>query len=196
MIRFIDDNDKLYQLLAESMDKYSYYYWSVAWMGEPEGLYEKLFENKNKIKLLVTGLYGPDNKSPITSIRFVNDFGTLLDENYQPRVIYLKRRDKRKHKHFILHSKLYYFENSDSDWRLFVGSANFSDNALRSKDGNLEAVLVCDQDSFSNESVKAYFNHLRASCHDHSYDFRPYQNSSKELIKYKNLQPNETKDCT
>lgn len=163
MIKFIDNNKELYDCLADSMDSYDHYYWSVAWMGTPDGLLEKLVQNKHKIRLLVTGLYG-FKKEMLTSLDFVK-FARHLEPNSDnsPRVLFLKKSSKKKNFRGILHSKLYYFENSDADWRLVVGSANFSQRAFCSQDGNLEAVVVCDQDSFSNVAVKEYFERISSS---------------------------------
>lgn len=181
MIKFIDNNKEISECLADSMDSYNHYYWSVAWMGKPDKLYEKLIKNKHKIELLVTGLYG-FNKERVTSHKFIEDFRDLwhiepnIDNN--TRVIFLAKKYSRDFSiQLILHSKLYYFENSDSDWRLVVGSANFSQNAFNS---NLEAVVVCDQESsFSNESVKDYFARIRC---EKGNNYRRY--TEKEVEYY------------
>ena len=166
MIKFIDNNKELYECLAESMDSYNNYYWSVAWMETPVGLYEKLLQNEHKIRLLVTGLYGFNNERG-TSLDFVKFARHLEPDNEKsPRVLFITKKYSPGFKHrVILHSKLYYFENSDTDWRLVVGSANFSQRALCALKGNsnLEAVVVCDQDSFSNAPVKEYFERIRSA---------------------------------
>ncbi len=177
MIDIISDNSTLKRMLEQSMDYYQNYYWAVAWIGKPDVLYDKLVQNKTKIRCIVTGLFGTDNISLVTSADFVKEFSGLLNERYQRKVLFLKGKGKQ---HFMLHSKIYYFENSDSDWKLFVGSANFTNSAFTSDGGNVESVLVCDQDSYSNEDIKRFFEQMRSP----DMPFRFYKKS--ELNKYLN----------
>lgn len=182
MIKFIDSNVEFSLLLKESMESYRFFDWSVAWMSQPDELYELLVKYKEKVRLIVTGLYGIDNKKHVTSENFVKEFKDLRDENNHYRVIFIKRRKRLAH--FILHTKLYYFENSDSDWRLFIGSSNFTQLGL-SESGNLESMILCDQDSFSNNEIKEYFTWIKSSFINKDMDFIPYR--MKELEKYINV---------
>jgi len=157
MIELISNSSRLRNVFEECMDKYMHYDWIVAWMGTPDILYEKLLKNKDKIRTIATGLYGI-NKEPVTEATVIHDLLGLKDEYGKSKTFFIKKRGPKDH--FILHSKLYYFENSDFDWKLIVGSANFSDSAFA--DGkNIESVLVCDQDSYSNEDIKKFISAIR-----------------------------------
>ncbi|MCZ8157056.1 MAG: phospholipase D-like domain-containing protein [Leptospira sp.] len=113
-MKLIKDSKTLVRNLNQLIDEYSEFHWMVAWAGEASPVIENLKKNRKKIKKIVVGIHFYQ-----THPNFIESF--LGDKG----VRYLMQPDG------TFHPKVYLFRNSDSDWRLIIGSANFTRAALK-----------------------------------------------------------------
>ena len=107
--------------------KYCSFKWAVAWASSGSEIFEELAENKFKIEKITVGIHFYQ-----THPDFIKEF-----INY-PNVHFIQQPEG------TFHPKVYLFSNSESDWELIIGSANFTASAFSK---NTEAsLLVSHQD--------------------------------------------------
>lgn len=95
------------------LDNYKKYYWATAWASTSSPFFNNLIRQKNKIEKIVVGLHFYQTHPDF--IREFIDFDNV---------------------HFIeipdgtFHPKVYLFYNSNKDWKVILGSSNFTSNAF------------------------------------------------------------------
>ncbi|MEQ1732840.1 MAG: phospholipase D family protein [Bacteroidia bacterium] len=96
------------------MNAYKCYYWSVAWADFNFELSDLLVKNETKIKNISVGLafYG-------TSEKFISKFKSHTGVNFIADT-----------SSGTFHPKVYLFQNSETDFELLIGSANFTNSAF------------------------------------------------------------------
>lgn len=124
---------KITHELTSAMKNYEHFYWAIAWASTSPECYSLLGNNKNKIARLIIGTHFYQ-----THPDFIKRF---IDNN---NVRYMKQTNG------IFHPKIYLFENTEHDWALFIGSANFTKGALTK---NIEAVIVVTSNDNNAETI-------------------------------------------
>jgi hypothetical protein len=118
------------------MKHYKSFKWTAAWAGIDSSVYKELSNQEAKIDQLIIGLH------------FYQTHPDFI-ERFLPnkRVKYIKQPSG------TFHPKLYLFLNSDSDWEMIIGSANFTKQAFSV---NTEAsILLSSQENGSSKILKA-----------------------------------------
>lgn len=112
-MKIITSSKILQSEFNQLLDKYKTYYWATAWASNSSPFFNKLIENKNKIEKIVVGLHF-----------------------YQTHPDFIKEFIDFKKVHFIeipdgtFHPKVYLFYNNDKDWKVILGSSNFTNSAF------------------------------------------------------------------
>jgi hypothetical protein len=129
------------------LKRYKAFYWTTAWAGVNSPVYKELCNQEAKISKLVVGIHFYQ-----THPDFIEGF---LKEK---KVKFIKQPEG------TFHPKLYLFYNSDSDWEIIMGSANFTREAfsrnteasilLSSQESNCSGVLI-DSLKLINKSWEA-----------------------------------------
>jgi hypothetical protein len=114
----------LTQKFLELLDKYPHYYFATAWAGLPSKVSDKLFDNSDRIRKLTVGIhfYQTDPEF-FKKFMGINTIRAIL----QPAGTF--------------HPKLYLFWESDKNWTLLIGSANFTNAAFSV---NTEATMLIE----------------------------------------------------
>jgi len=112
-MKLISDSKTLEKQFLRLLDKYSKYYWLTAWASSKSVSFDKLVENKKKIKKIIVGIHFYQ-----THPDFIETF--LESEN----VKYIKQPEG------TFHPKIFLFYNNERDWEIIVGSANFTKAAF------------------------------------------------------------------
>lgn len=124
------------------MNNYNQYHWCVAWADFDFELSNLLVKNKAKIKRVIVGLkfYG-------TKPEFIKKF------NSHPSVRFIDQKTG------TFHPKLYLFKNSDTDWALMIGSANFTSSAFNNNSETMLVVTSADKSSHTIfDSITEYIS--------------------------------------
>lgn len=101
---------------------YSAFKWATAWAGIDSSVFAELCRQEAKINQLVVGIHFYQ-----THPDFIEKFLS------NKKVKYIKQPEG------TFHPKFYFFYNSDSDWELIIGSANFTKHAFSK---NTEACIL------------------------------------------------------
>lgn len=112
-MKLITNPEDLKFTFLQLMDQYSEFHWTSAWASDASKASTKLWELKHKIKTFVVGIHFNQ-----THPNFIEKFINIED------VKYIKQPSG------TFHPKAYLFYNSDTDWRLLIGSANFTQAAF------------------------------------------------------------------
>lgn len=140
------------------MNDYNNYYWAVAWASVDSGpIYEGLIKYQEKIKNICFGVYSKKGRKPemSTSKSFII---SILKQKIQ-NIHFVRIKDK---KITPIHSKLYFFENSENDWECYLGSANFTNNGLYN---NFEVMIKITSTDIGETGalyryIKTYFSDI------------------------------------
>ena len=103
----------LQTVFKELLDNYQTYFWATAWASSSSPFFNNLIKHKNKIEKIVVGLHF-----------------------YQTHPDFIKEFIDFKKVHFIeipdgtFHPKVYLFYNNEKDWKVILGSSNFTSNAF------------------------------------------------------------------
>jgi len=134
-MKLITSQQTLNKEFERLLHGYNQYYWAVAWASCPEKIFNTLLQNKSRIAKIVVGLHF-----------------------YQTAPDFIKAFLGSKQVKFIeqtsgtFHPKMFLFYNSDSQWEMIIGSANFTREAFRK---NTEAsVLITSEDSLPGSTLK------------------------------------------
>lgn len=112
-MKLISTPKKLEKEFLRLQKEYNEYYWLAAWAGTSSLAFERLEKNKKKIKKIVVGIHFYQ-----THPDFIETF--LKDQS----VRYIMQPSG------TFHPKLYLFYNSNTDWEVLIGSANFTNAAF------------------------------------------------------------------
>lgn len=124
-MKLITEAKELEKEFKNLIENYDEFYWATAWASSSSILFDELLVNRNKIKKMVVGIHFYQ-----THPNFIKAF--LDDKN----VRFIEQPQG------TFHPKLYLFKNSEDDWTLIVGSANFTGQAFSK---NTEASLMVTQ---------------------------------------------------
>ena len=132
-MKLISTSTELYSTFKSLMQSYDQYFWATAWADFDFDLSNLLIKHKNKISGLTVGLsfYG-------THPKFLHYFKNHSCVNYilQSEGTY--------------HPKVYLFENSEIEWALLIGSANFTKSAFST---NQEVCLLIDSTAVNSSET-------------------------------------------
>jgi HKD family nuclease len=130
-MRLLTSSTEISTEFVRLMDRYSKYYWSVAWAGSGFDELSKLLLNKHKIREIVVGLHFYQ-----THPDFIKEFLKNDKVKFYPETS------------GVFHPKLFVFEDDSNNWEILIGSANFTSSAFQR---NVEVVtLLCSTDTDSN----------------------------------------------
>lgn len=128
--------EKEFKYLIKNYDEF---YWATAWASSSSILFDELLDHRNKIKKMVVGIHFYQTHPEFIKA-FLDDINVSFIEQPQG----------------TFHPKLYLFKNSDDDWALIVGSANFTGQAFSK---NTEAsIILTQEDSNANEILTEALN--------------------------------------
>jgi hypothetical protein len=131
-MQIITESKKLEREFLRLLDEYENYYWITAWAGINFKPFAKLVENKSKINKIVVGLHFYQ-----THPKFIETF--INEKN----VKFIKQLSG------TFHPKTFLFYNSETEWELIIGSANFTHAAFSV---NTEiSTLISSNDNNSKE---------------------------------------------
>jgi hypothetical protein len=165
-MKIITTPKKLENEFLKLLEKYSNYYWTSAWASSKSKPFEKLVKNHNRINKIVVGIHFYQ-----THPEFIETF--LNNENVK----------------FILqpqgtfHPKLFLFYNNNSDWRIILGSANFTKSAFTK---NTEiSTLISPQDLNSDKVLENALTFIEKTWNEAKYF------SKDDLENYKTVWKNQ-----
>ena len=165
-MKIITTPNKLEKEFLKSLENYSNYYWTTAWASSKSEPFKKLIENNDKIGKIVVGIHFYQ-----THPEFIE---TFLD-NKNVRFI--------KQPRGTFHPKLFLFFNNSQDWKIILGSANFTKSAFTE---NTEiSTVITPKDLNSNEVLETTFSFIEKTWNDAKYFDR------KELEDYKTVWKNQ-----
>ena len=160
-MRLLYSKDELHDAFAQAMDQYDKYYWTTFYAtGDDDfDLYKRLRDNQDKIMSLIVGVSTRTFKAHSV---FIKDF------KGHPNAHFIKNRSSEDDPwRTPVHAKIYFFSNTDSDWCVFIGSANFTKAGLGNDAShkNIECMLFCesaDDDSMGTflHSIREYFESI------------------------------------
>lgn len=133
-MKIITNSTDLEKEFLRLQESYSNYFWMSAWASTSSLMFDKLKKSKDKIKKIIVGLHFYQ-----THPDFIETFLNLES------VRYIKQPEG------TFHPKLFLFYNSNNDWEVIIGSANFTKAAftnnteiaslINSKDNDSENIL-------------------------------------------------------
>lgn len=112
-MKLITESKILEKEFLRLLDSYNQYYWLTAWAGATSKAFEKLYSYRDKIKQIVVGLHFYQ-----THPDFIERFLDLES------VRYIKQPEG------TFHPKMFLFYNSNTEWEILIGSANFTHAAF------------------------------------------------------------------
>lgn len=137
-MKLIADSKRLEKEFLRLQDSYEKYYWLTAWASASSLAFQKLTDNKHKIEKILVGIHFYQ-----THPDFIE---TFIDEEC---VKYIMQPEG------TFHPKLFLFYNSDNDWEVLIGSANFTNAAFNS---NTEiSTLISSKDKDSDKVLSDIF---------------------------------------
>lgn len=138
-MKIIADSTRLEKEFLRLQDSYEKYYWLTAWASASSLAFQKLIENKHKIEKILVGIHFYQ-----THPDFIQTF--IEEDN----VKYIMQPEG------TFHPKLFLFYNSEKDWEVLVGSANFTNAAFSS---NTEiSTLISSKDKDSEKVLSDIFD--------------------------------------
>ncbi|MFA6832652.1 MAG: phospholipase D family protein, partial [Bacteroidaceae bacterium] len=126
-MKLISSSRALEKEFLRLLNQYKEYYWLSAWAGVNTKAFEKLDENRDRIKKLVIGIHFYQ-----THPDFIKAF---LDEDS---VHYVMQPEG------IFHPKLYLFYTSPEEWEVITGSANFTNSAF-TKNTEISTLITSEE---------------------------------------------------
>lgn len=131
-MKLITTSKELVAEFVELIEEFDSFYWASAWASINHKAFEKLLAKRKSIRKIVVGIHFYQ-----THPGFIEPF---IDDNS---VRFVEQPSG------VFHPKIYLFENPRFDWKLIVGSANFTKSAFSK---NLEAsVLISKHDVNAND---------------------------------------------
>ena len=169
-MKIITEAKEFEKVFMQLLDKYENYFWITAWAGIGSKPYKKLIENQSKIKKIVVGLHFYQ-----THPEFIKTF--LQNEN----VKFIKQPSG------TFHPKTFLFFNSENDWNIIIGSANFTQAAFNI---NSEvSVLLSNNDKNSKEvlnktikTVENFWSHGKHFNDEELIDYTRFWNNFKPQL--------------
>lgn len=169
-MKIITEAKEFEKVFMQLLDKYENYFWITAWAGIGSKPYKKLIENQSKIKKIVVGLHFYQ-----THPEFIKTF--LQNEN----VKFIKQPSG------TFHPKTFLFFNSENDWNIIIGSANFTQAAFNI---NSEvSVLISNNDKNSKEvlnntikTVEKFWSHGKHFNDEELIDYTRFWNNFKPQL--------------
>ena len=113
--------------------QYKNFYWATAWAGIPTNLFDNLISHQNKIKKIIVGIHFHQTHPDFIESFLGND-----------RLKFIKQPEG------TFHPKVYLFHNSENQWELLIGSANFTGEAFSR---NTEATALIKSGDTNSSSV-------------------------------------------
>jgi len=157
--------EKEFIRLQESYDKY---YWLTAWASASSLAFKKLDTYREKIEKIVVGIHFYQ-----THPDFIE---TFLDTE---EIKYIKQPEG------TYHPKLFLFYNSDTDWEVLIGSANFTHAAFNI---NTEiSTLISSKDKDSAKVLSDIFETVDLMWSESKYFDKPELNDYRKI--WKNYRP-------
>jgi len=133
-MKLITDSIKLENEFLRLQENYRKYYWLTAWASSSSLAFAKLIKFQERIEKIVVGIHFYQTHPDFIETFINND-----------KVKYIKQPQG------TFHPKLFLFFNSDNDWEVLIGSANFTNAAftlnteittlISSKEENADQVL-------------------------------------------------------
>lgn len=149
-MKLITESEILEKEFLRLLDSYNQYYWLTAWAGVSSRSFEKLLSYRDKIKQIVVGLHFYQ-----THPDFIKGFLDLES------VRYIKQPEG------TFHPKMFLFYNSNTEWEILIGSANFTYAAFNL---NTEiSTLITSRDSlvdFKLDDVFDLINSFWSDCNN------------------------------
>lgn len=165
-MKIITTPKKLENEFLKLLDEYSNYYWTSAWASSKSKPFEKLVENYKRINKIIVGIHFYQ-----THPEFIETF--LDNEN----VKFIEQPQG------TFHPKLFLFYNSNKDWKLIIGSANFTKSAFTK---NTEiSTLITPQDLNSDKVLENAFTFIEKTWNEAKYF------SKDDLENYKTVWKNQ-----
>lgn len=143
-MKLITDSRSLRTTFIQLLKTHKEYYFAAAWAGIPDEVFDELRTNKRRIKKFAVGI----------------DF-----YHTHPEFLY-EFRDKivvTQYKEGTYHPKIFLFYNSDNDWTLITGSANFTKGAFYQ---NTEVVIETKSNDSNAEQLLRDCKKFIATCVD------------------------------
>lgn len=167
-MKFLSSPNEITSEFKWLMLNYKQYHWCIAWADFDFELSNLLVKNKSKIKRIIVGLkfYG-------TKPEFIKKF------NSHPGVRFIDKKNG------TFHPKLYLFKNSDADWAVMIGSANFTSSAYSNNSETMLLATSADKSSLTVlESITEFININWKSAEILSYEFiEAYKKNKKAVVE-------------
>lgn len=144
-MKIISSAQEISKLLCESIKRFNYISFAVAWASVSSDASKILMENKQKISYSTVGLHFYQTH-PNFIKKFLNN----------KQVKFMLKKDG------IFHPKIYLFFNDNNDWICLIGSANFTQSALTKNDEVMVLVDSNEQDDFEEIKKLLYGYHANA----------------------------------
>jgi hypothetical protein len=164
-MKIISNPESLNKLFSSLLDEYKEYYWLSAWAGINSDPYKNLIKNEHKISKIVVGLHFYQ-----TDPNFIERF--LNNSNIK----YIKQTDG------VFHPKLFLFFNNPQDWKMIIGSANFT-NAAFTKNTEISTLITS-----KDQNADTIFREVEKIIEKYWKEAKTF--SQEEFERYKTLEKN------
>lgn len=175
-MKIIINSKELTDELCLAIEQYRAVRFAVAWASANHRVFQLLKKNKNKIVRSTVGLNFEQTHPDFIKI-FIKD---------HEKIKFIKKEIG------VFHPKIYFFYNSENDWKLFIGSANFTKSALSDNDEVVSVYESHGKLKFENltQILDDYF--VRASVISEQY-FEEYKQARQKSQKTKQANQNKFK---
>lgn len=148
------------------LNKYQEYYWLTAWASAKSLAFKKLKSNKSKIGKIIVGIHFYQ-----TDPNFIDCF------KKHSKVKFIKQPSG------VFHPKLYIFYNNDNDWKIIIGSANFTNAVFNF---NTEISILIESSDINSlkileDSFKMVGNHFSEATYFSDDELENYKITFKNL---------------
>ena len=170
-MKLILSNQELRKEFGKLTKEYNEFYWTVAWAGSLDSFPVEIKKKSAQIKKVIVGLHFYQTHPDFIEY-FLNHKG----------VKFIKQTTG------TFHPKVYLFMNSKNDWRLIMGSSNFTNMGFTQ---NTEAnILLSSDDKDSEKILKQTLNLVESNWEEASYfdkeeliDYRKVWNNQRRKLK-------------
>jgi hypothetical protein len=169
-MKVISNAEELNKEFQRLMEKYNYFYWSLAWADFNFSHCKSLVKYSGKIKRISVGLtfYG-------TNVQFLKKFKSHAGVNFV-----LSTQG-------TFHPKVYLFQNSDKEFEILIGSSNFTKAAF-SKNTEFN-VLIGSKDPNAKQIYKDTINFINKQWQDGRIINNEFiKNYAAQKLKVKTIQ--------
>lgn len=141
-MKIITTSNSLTDTFITLLNKYKYISFSTAWASSGHIAFDALLKNSKKIKSSTIGLHFYQTDPKVLKVfKGNNNVRFILQTNG------------------VFHPKIYVFYNSDKEWSILMGSANFTSGAFYGK--NIEQMILINNSSTSIELYNDCFDFVK-----------------------------------